>query len=222
MRAKRIMDIVIAVLVLLVLIAASGGHRRRRRRGRWPSDLLPGHPGRSAWAAVSPVQVPHHGVAAPKVAGRPLAGGVDPPSGTKPVPAPGVSVTVWDDPRITRLGKVLRRLKLDELPQLLNVLRGEMSLVGPRPEDPEYVALYTEEQRRILDLKPGITSVAALRYWDEVELLKGDDWETVYREQLVPAKLALELEYARQADPVERPGSDGSHGVRVVSSHGGR
>jgi lipopolysaccharide/colanic/teichoic acid biosynthesis glycosyltransferase len=113
------------------------------------------------------------------------------------VPAVGASVTVWNDPRTTSLGKVLRRLKLDELPQLLNVLRGEVSLVGPRPEDPEYVALYTEEQRRILEVKPGVTGVAALRYWDEVELLKGDDWETVYREQLVPAKVALELEYAR-------------------------
>jgi lipopolysaccharide/colanic/teichoic acid biosynthesis glycosyltransferase len=113
-------------------------------------------------------------------------------------PAQGASVTVWDDPRVTRLGRLLRRLKLDELPQLLNVLRGDMSLVGPRPEDPEYVAFYTEEQRRILDVKPGVTGVAALRYWDEAEWLKGDDWETVYREQLVPAKIALELEYARR------------------------
>jgi lipopolysaccharide/colanic/teichoic acid biosynthesis glycosyltransferase len=108
----------------------------------------------------------------------------------------GSSVTVYDDPRVTRLGGVLRRLKLDELPQFLNVLRGDMSLVGPRPEDPEYVALYTPEQRKILDLKPGITSVAALQYVDEGELLKGDDWEVVYRERIVPAKLALETEYA--------------------------
>jgi lipopolysaccharide/colanic/teichoic acid biosynthesis glycosyltransferase len=106
-------------------------------------------------------------------------------------PAQGASVTVWDDPRVTRLGRWLRRLKLD-------VLRGEISLVGPRPEDPEYVALYTQEQRRILDIKPGITGVAALRYWDEAELLAGDDWETVYREQLVPAKMALEFEYAHK------------------------
>jgi lipopolysaccharide/colanic/teichoic acid biosynthesis glycosyltransferase len=113
-------------------------------------------------------------------------------------PAQGASVTVWDDPRVTRLGRWLRRLKLDELPQLFNVLRGEISLVGPRPEDPEYVALYTQEQRRILDIKPGITGVAALRYWDEAELLAGDDWETVYREQLVPAKMALEFEYAHK------------------------
>ena len=108
----------------------------------------------------------------------------------------GSSVTVHDDPRITSIGKVLRRLKLDELPQLFNVLAGQMSLVGPRPEDPEYVALYSEEQRRILAFKPGITSVAALTYVDEAELLKGDDWETVYRTQIVPAKLALETEYA--------------------------
>jgi lipopolysaccharide/colanic/teichoic acid biosynthesis glycosyltransferase len=108
----------------------------------------------------------------------------------------GSSVTVFDDPRITRLGKVLRSLKIDEFPQLLNVVRGDMSLVGPRPEDPEYVALYTEEQRGILALKPGITGVAALEYWDETEYLKEEDWERIYREQLVPAKLALELEYA--------------------------
>jgi lipopolysaccharide/colanic/teichoic acid biosynthesis glycosyltransferase len=112
------------------------------------------------------------------------------------VPAGGSSVTVWADPRITPIGKVLRRLKMDEFPQLFNVLRGDMSLVGPRPEDPEYVALYTDEQRCILDLKPGITSVAALEYWDEGELLKGDDWEAVYRERIVPAKLALEADYA--------------------------
>ena len=114
------------------------------------------------------------------------------------VPAQGSSVTVHNDPRITPIGRVLRSTKIDELPQFFNVLRGDMSLVGPRPEDPEYVALYTPEQRRVLDLKPGITSVAALEYVDEGELLKGDDWETVYREQIVPAKLALELEYAKR------------------------
>jgi lipopolysaccharide/colanic/teichoic acid biosynthesis glycosyltransferase len=112
--------------------------------------------------------------------------------------APGSSVTVYDDPRITSIGRMLRRLKLDELPQFFNVLRGDMSLVGPRPEDPEYVALYTPEQRKVLEVKPGITSVAALEYVDEGELLKGDDWETVYREQIVPAKVALEIEYAKR------------------------
>jgi lipopolysaccharide/colanic/teichoic acid biosynthesis glycosyltransferase len=114
------------------------------------------------------------------------------------VPSGGSSVTVFADPRITPTGRAVRQLKLDELPQLFNVLRGDMSFVGPRPEDPSYVALYTDEQRRILDLKPGITSVAALEYWDEGELLKGDDWESVYREQIMPAKVALENEYAQR------------------------
>jgi lipopolysaccharide/colanic/teichoic acid biosynthesis glycosyltransferase len=109
--------------------------------------------------------------------------------------APGSSVTVWDDPRVTPLGRTLRRHKLDELPQLVNVLRGEMSLVGPRPEDPEYVALYTEEQRRVLSVRPGITGVAALQYSDEETLLRGADWEQVYRERIMPAKIQLEIDY---------------------------
>jgi lipopolysaccharide/colanic/teichoic acid biosynthesis glycosyltransferase len=183
MRTKRVMDIVIAVLVLSVLAL--------------PLLVIAGA---VALADGRPVlylgtRVGLHGRPFHLFKFRTMAAAR--PEATLSS-ARGVSVTVWDDPRITRLGKVLRRLKLDELPQLFNVLRGEMSLVGPRPEDPEYVELYTDEERRILDLKPGITSVAALRYWDEVELLKGDDWETVYREQLVPAKLALELEYARR------------------------
>ncbi len=111
------------------------------------------------------------------------------------VPAGGSSVTVWADPRVTPLGRRLRRLKLDELPQLFNVLRGEMSVVGPRPEDPEYVALYTDEQRRVLSVKPGITGVAALEYADEESLLQGDDWEATYRLTIMPAKLQLELDY---------------------------
>ena len=111
------------------------------------------------------------------------------------VPAGGSSVTVWADPRVTPLGRRLRRLKLDELPQLFNVLRGEMSIVGPRPEDPSYVALYTDEQRRVLSVKPGITGVAALEYADEESLLRGEDWEATYRLTIMPAKLQLELDY---------------------------
>lgn len=107
----------------------------------------------------------------------------------------GSSVTVWDDPRVTPLGRTLRRHKLDELPQLLNVLRGDMSLVGPRPEDPEYVALYTANQRRVLAVRPGITGVSALQYSDEETLLRGDDWEEVYRERIMPAKIQLEIDY---------------------------
>jgi lipopolysaccharide/colanic/teichoic acid biosynthesis glycosyltransferase len=111
------------------------------------------------------------------------------------VPSGGSSVTVWADPRVTPLGRRLRRLKLDELPQLFNVLLGDMSFVGPRPEDPEYVVLYTEEQRRVLSVKPGITGVASLEYADEETLLKGDDWEREYRETIMPAKLKLETDY---------------------------
>ena len=111
------------------------------------------------------------------------------------VPAGGSSVTVWADPRVTPLGRRLRRLKLDELPQLFNVLRGEMSIVGPRPEDPSYVALYTDEERRVLSVKPGITGVAALAYADEESLLRGEDWEATYRLTIMPAKLRLELDY---------------------------
>jgi lipopolysaccharide/colanic/teichoic acid biosynthesis glycosyltransferase len=111
------------------------------------------------------------------------------------VPAGGSSVTVWEDPRVTPLGRRLRRLKLDELPQLFNVLRGEMSIVGPRPEDPSYVALYSDEQRRVLSVKPGITGVAALEYADEESLLRGEDWEATYRLTIMPAKLQLELDY---------------------------
>jgi lipopolysaccharide/colanic/teichoic acid biosynthesis glycosyltransferase len=114
------------------------------------------------------------------------------------VPASGSSVTVWADPRVTSLGRRLRRLKLDELPQLLNVLLGDMSFVGPRPEDPSYVALYTEEQRKVLSVKPGITGVAALQYSDEESLLRGDDWEEIYRERIMPAKLKLEADYLEQ------------------------
>jgi len=116
------------------------------------------------------------------------------------IPSEGSSVTVWADPRVTPLGRKLRRHKLDELPQLLNVLRGEMSFVGPRPEDPEYVAIYTDDQRRVLSVKPGITGVAALEYSDEESLLKGEDWEEAYRERIMPAKLRLEIAYiARQS-----------------------
>ena len=110
----------------------------------------------------------------------------------------GPRVTVCDDPRITRIGCLLRRTKLDELPQLINVLRGEMSLVGPRPEDPRYVALYTKEQRAVLNVAPGITSPASLRYCDEQSLLTGTDWETLYVKEILPAKLAIDLEYAKR------------------------
>jgi lipopolysaccharide/colanic/teichoic acid biosynthesis glycosyltransferase len=107
----------------------------------------------------------------------------------------GPGITAAGDERITRVGRLMRRSKLDELPQLLNVLKGEMDLVGPRPEAPRYVALYTPEQRRLLAVRPGITSPASLRYLHEEQLLEGPDWETVYVEQVMPHKLQIELDY---------------------------
>lgn len=107
----------------------------------------------------------------------------------------GPGITAQGDARVTRVGRLLRNCKIDELPQLFNVVRGEMSLVGPRPEDPRYVARYTSEQRRVLQVRPGITSPATLRYRHEERWLQGEDWETVYVNELMPRKLAIELEY---------------------------
>ena len=110
----------------------------------------------------------------------------------------GPGITVAGDSRVTRIGRLLRQYKIDELPQLLNVVKGEMSLVGPRPEDPQYVALYTAEQSKILMVKPGITGVAALTYRHEEEILQGPDWEQTYIHRVMPDKLALELAYQRR------------------------
>jgi lipopolysaccharide/colanic/teichoic acid biosynthesis glycosyltransferase len=111
-------------------------------------------------------------------------------------PARGGALTTPGDPRITRLGAVLRRWKLDELPQLANVLRGDMSLVGPRPEVPRYVAGYTPRQQRVLRVRPGITDPASLAYVDEAAVLaRFDDCERAYVEVVLPAKLALSLDY---------------------------
>ncbi len=107
----------------------------------------------------------------------------------------GPGITVSGDARITSVGRFLRRTKIDELPQLLNVLLGDMSLVGPRPEDPRYVAQYTPEQRQALRVRPGITSAASLAYRHEEQMLAGADWEETYRTQVLPAKLAIDLDY---------------------------
>jgi len=107
----------------------------------------------------------------------------------------GPGITAQGDRRITTLGRWLRRAKLDELPQLVNVLAGTMSLVGPRPEDPRYVAGYTAEQRRILAVRPGLTSAASLAFRHEEEILVGPDWEIRYRQEVLPAKLVLDLHY---------------------------
>lgn len=103
------------------------------------------------------------------------------------------------DARITGVGYLLRKTKLDELPQLWNVLVGDMSIVGPRPEVPKYVALYSPEQRRVLSVRPGISSLASIAYINENEVLgRSSDPERTYVEEVMPAKLALDLQYVDQ------------------------
>ena len=109
----------------------------------------------------------------------------------------GLQLTVGQsDNRITKIGFFLRKYKLDELPQLFNVLKGDMSLVGPRPEVEKYVNLYTEEQRKILKVKPGITDYASIEFIQENELLaQAQDPEKMYIEQIMPQKINLNLRY---------------------------
>jgi lipopolysaccharide/colanic/teichoic acid biosynthesis glycosyltransferase len=103
------------------------------------------------------------------------------------------------DPRITSIGYFLRKYKLDELPQLFNILKGEMSVVGPRPEVPKYVALYTEEQRLVLSVKPGLTDFASIDFVDENALLsESNNPEKTYIEEIMPLKLNLNLKYVRE------------------------
>jgi len=100
------------------------------------------------------------------------------------------------DSRITRMGYFIRKYKIDELPQLLNVFLGDMSLVGPRPEVRKYVDLYNEQQKQVLRVKPGITDYASIEYSNENELLgKAENPEQVYIEEIMPAKLKLNLKY---------------------------
>jgi lipopolysaccharide/colanic/teichoic acid biosynthesis glycosyltransferase len=110
----------------------------------------------------------------------------------------GGSATAADDPRITRFGKFLRRYKLDELPQFFNVLLGDMSLVGPRPEVQKYVDLYSPEEKAILTVRPGITDWASIWNSNEAAVLEGSrDPERTYEELIRPTKLALQLLYVR-------------------------
>lgn len=100
------------------------------------------------------------------------------------------------DTRITRIGYFLRKYKIDELPQLLNVLKGDMSLVGPRPEVRKYVELYTEAQRKVLSVRPGITDYASIEYVNENELLsQAEDPDRVYIEKIMPDKIKLNMKY---------------------------
>lgn len=108
------------------------------------------------------------------------------------------------DSRITRMGYIIRKYKIDELPQLLNVLKGDMSLVGPRPEVRKYVDMYTDEQRCVLSIKPGITDYASIEYSDENVILgQADDPDKVYVEQIMPDKIRLNMRYIENHNLME-------------------
>jgi lipopolysaccharide/colanic/teichoic acid biosynthesis glycosyltransferase len=108
----------------------------------------------------------------------------------------GTLITLAKDSRITKVGRVLRKYKLDELPQLINVIIGNMSLVGPRPEVKKYVNLYNAEQKKILDFKPGITDLASIKYSEENDLLANAiDIDEIYVKQIMPDKLKMNMDY---------------------------
>lgn len=111
-----------------------------------------------------------------------------------------LKITVGDrDPRVTNVGYYLRKYKLDELPQLLNILKGEMSVVGPRPEVKRYVDMYSDEQLKVLTVHPGLTDYSSLEYVNESELLaQAEDPEKMYIEEIMPAKLKLNLKYIEE------------------------
>lgn len=112
----------------------------------------------------------------------------------------GLKISTSGDSRITPVGRVLRKAKLDELPQLWNVLKGDMSFVGPRPEVQEYVDLYTPEQRQVLLVRPGITGLASIHFRNENEILEqSDDPNRTYIEDIMPQKIMLDLEYIPHA-----------------------
>ncbi len=111
-------------------------------------------------------------------------------------PSLGPNVSPADDPRVTRIGAFLRRRYLDEIPQLLNVVRGDMSLVGPRPETPEFVALYTPEERRVLEVRPGMAGPSTLAFESEAKVLAGtDDPYRYYVDRLLHERVEADLEY---------------------------
>ncbi|MGH7847514.1 MAG: sugar transferase [Candidatus Binatia bacterium] len=115
-------------------------------------------------------------------------------------PARGALVTAGEDPRITRVGRFLRHTKIDELPQLWNVLKGDMTLVGPRPEVRQYVELFRADYEEILKVRPGLTDLASLKYRDEAAILgRADNPEREYIGRLLPDKIRLGKEYVRRA-----------------------
>jgi len=115
-------------------------------------------------------------------------------------PRRGAPITFGADPRITRLGHVLRQTKIDELPQLINVLRGEMSFVGPRPEVRPYVELFRKDYEQILQVAPGITDLASVQYQNESEILgRFSDPEAAYVKHILPEKIKLAKEYVKRS-----------------------
>ncbi|NPV54640.1 MAG: sugar transferase [Firmicutes bacterium] len=111
--------------------------------------------------------------------------------------AQGPAITGKDDPRVTPVGKFLRKWKLDELPQFYNVLKGEMSLVGPRPEAPQYVEFYSDEEKIVLSVRPGVTGVSQLLFRNEEEMLEGPDPERFYLDVLMRQKIRCDVAYVR-------------------------
>lgn len=108
-------------------------------------------------------------------------------------------LTIGNDNRVTSVGRFIRKFKLDEFPQLINILKGEMSVVGPRPEVPKYVAMYSQEQRKVLSVLPGLTDYASLKYLDEQKVLGASgDPENTYVEEVMPKKLELNLKYIEE------------------------
>jgi len=121
----------------------------------------------------------------------------------KDAPDKGGALTASGDPRVTRIGKILRQMKIDELPQLINILRGDMSLVGPRPEVRKYVDLFRKNYETILAVRPGITDPASLKYRDESAILaRSENPEQEYIQRILPDKLRLGEEYVRQSSLV--------------------
>ena len=121
----------------------------------------------------------------------------------KDAPDRGGALTASGDPRVTRIGKILRQTKIDELPQLINILRGDMSLVGPRPEVCQYVELFRKNYETILAVRPGITDPASLKYRDESAILaRSENPEQEYIRRVLPDKLKLGEEYVRQSSLV--------------------
>ena len=112
----------------------------------------------------------------------------------------GPPITTQADNRITLVGKFLRKTKLDELPQLINVFKGDMCFVGPRPEDLGIVKKYTDVQRRILSYKPGITSPASIEYRAEENAIPADQWEEIYLRDILPNKISIDLDYFQNAN----------------------